>query len=553
MRETTESAIDRALSDFLTERSGLVGAEKQAFAGIVRTLSGALGDGHSCIELDETEHALVCKSRMVSDEAVLPLVLFNSRLYLARYFSYESRLVKNLQRISAITYEFPDLDEMLDLCFTTTAAKLDYQRQAARCALSKAFTIIAGGPGTGKTTTIVKIVGLLLSIFGSDLKIALAAPTGKAAIRMRESISTLVPLLSFDDDIREAIPQEALTLHRLLGARRFSPGFKHDRENPLPWDVVLVDEASMVDLALMSKLVDALKENSRLILLGDKDQLASVESGAVLADCIEALPGNVVELRTSFRFDEEISALARAVNSGDSETVWNYLDAGRLSVLQRAGENWLEQVFENYARYMTKAQTATTTEDYLHLFDLFNRFRVLCGVRNGKRGVSGINTQVEALLTQHGFPAGKDQWYVGRPIIISRNDYSKRLFNGDIGLCLPDPERNGALAVWFEQNASGPGKTSGLHRFPPTRVPACETVWAMTIHKSQGSEFDEVLIVLPDQDNQVLSRELLYTAVTRARKSVRILVEKEICALMVKRKTKRYSGLAERLATPPRE
>ena len=541
-RHITQAPIDHALSVFLAERAGLDGAEKQAFARIISFLSESLRDGHICIELTETQQRIVEKSRLVSDEANLPLVLHNSRLYLARYFSYESRLVQNFNRIATISYQLPGLDRLLESCFPGTADGPDYQRQAVRLALSRALTIIGGGPGTGKTTTIVKIVGLLLTFFGPDLRIVLAAPTGKAAVRMGESISALIPLMPFENWVREAMPKKAMTLHRLLGTPQFGAGFRHDRNNPLSWDVVLVDEASMVDLAMMSKLVDALKERSRLILLGDKDQLASVESGAVLADCIKALPDNVVELKESFRFDKEIAAFADAINRGDDEQVWTMLDGESIPALRPSGENWLEQFGDNCVRYMEKVQSTSFIGDYPCLFELFHEFQVLCAVKNGKRGVSAVNAQVERLLLQHGFRLGKEPWYQGRPVMITRNDYTTGLFNGDIGLCLPDPQRDGALGVWFEQSGGG------LRCFPPTRVPACETVWAMTIHKSQGSEYDEILIILPDQDSQVLCRELLYTAVTRARKRVSILAEKEVLAITVKRKTKRYSGLAERLA-----
>jgi exodeoxyribonuclease V alpha subunit len=542
MLETTESPLDRALSVFLSDRSGLKNSDKQLFERVVRSLSRALREGHICIELDQDEQAVMTSSRIVSEQPDMPLVLSGPRLYLARYFNYESRLVERLHNLASLSYDIPDLDTLLDQSFPPLSTGQDLQRSAASLSLSKPLSIIAGGPGTGKTTTVARIVGLLLALFGSDLRIALAAPTGKAAIRMRESISRLIPRLPFTDEVRDAFPREAVTLHRLLGTRYLGAGFKHNSNNPLPWDVVLVDEASMVDMAMMSRLVDALKENSRLILLGDKDQLSSVESGAVLADCIKALPGNVVELQKSYRFDAELASFSASVNNGDAESVWNMLEGNRIVSLKLAADDWLGQIVECYTPYLGKVQNLSSIESYPEAFTIFNKFRVLCAVKNGRKGVSGINNQVELLFDQGGFPCGNREWYPGRPVMITRNDYVLGLFNGDIGLCLPDPENNGELAIWFEQI------DGGLRRYSPARLPGCETVWAMTIHKSQGSEFDDVVIVLPEQDNQVLCRELFYTAVTRARHKVSVVVNKEICSITVSRQTKRLSGLADRLA-----
>jgi exodeoxyribonuclease V alpha subunit len=324
-----------------------------------------------------------------------------------------------------------------------------------------------------------------------------------------------------------------------LGVIKDSPRFRHRSDNPLPWDVVVVDEASMVDLALMSKLVDALKPGSRLLLLGDKDQLASVESGAVLIDLVRALPVNTVELQKTYRFDASIQELSRAVNRGDGESAWQLLaepGSGNIGLLETPLGDF---VGGRYLEYMDLA-TRVRAVGQERVFAAFNRFRILCAVRQGDRGVQGINTTVERHLTQKGYNCFSKIWYPGRPIIITRNDYSLDLYNGDIGICLPDPD-DGTLKVWFER------PDGSLKACLPYRLPQCETAYALTIHKSQGSEFDEVLVVLPEEENRVLSRELVYTAVTRARKGVLMAAGKEILIRTLARKIERFSGLRDML------
>ena len=341
----------------------------------------------------------------------------------------------------------------------------------------------------------------------------------------------------------------------------------------------------MVDLAMMSKLVDALKPGSRLILLGDKDQLASVESGAVLADCIQALPDNTVTLQQSYRFNQEISAFAQAVNRSDSETAWNLLASDSQSTsLQHLQEPLPDFIVARYIRYMEMVAALADNreeEDIRLLFDCLNQFRVLCATRHGAGGAQTLNRQVEQRLTagntpfqpdgrSSAIPGSRDTgtslsggrsssihgasdtgpslaggWYPGRPVIILNNDYGLNLFNGDIGICLPDPPSQstapGTLKVWFER------EDGSLKGYQPYRLPACETVFAMTIHKSQGSEFAEVLVVLPTADTPLLTRELIYTAVTRARTRVLIASDQAIFNAAVKRTISRSSGLHEML------
>lgn len=535
-----EASIDRVMATFLADRSGLTGHKRERLHYLVRSLFAALGEGHSCIELGDQDEALARSAKTVSTGDLTPLILSGHRLYLHRYYSYETRLAKNLWALARESIVVDGLDNLLQHWFPAVGGDPDWQREAARSSLTSRLSIISGGPGTGKTTTVVKIVGLLLACYGADFKIAVAAPTGKAAVRLQEALQQQLDGLPLSDEMKGAFPRTAQTLHRLLGVRRFSTGFNYCRSNPLLWDVVLVDEASMVDLALMDKLVDALRPGSRLILIGDKDQLASVASGAVLNDCIGALPDRVVVLRKRWRFDRRIALFADAVNSGDAARALEIMD-GKHSAVTAAGSDWQEWVGNSYHQYLDAVNACPDSDSYQSLFRIFSRFRVLCALRNGIRGADGLNAWIEGYFVKRGHDGMVRQWYPGRPVIITRNDYGRSLFNGDIGLCLRDPERRGELAVWFEQPGGSP------RSYPPALLPPCETAWAMTIHKSQGSEFDEVAIVLPEADNQILCRELLYTGVTRAGKRVVIQADRDAICAAINRRTERFGGLSERL------
>jgi exodeoxyribonuclease V alpha subunit len=289
----------------------------------------------------------------------------------------------------------------------------------------------------------------------------------------------------------------------------------------------------------MSKLVDALKPGAKLLLLGDKDQLASVESGAVLGDFIQSLPDNTVELKKTYRFDDNIKSLAESINNGDSEKAWALLENANAHNITILRSDLIEYIGKQYAQYMQEVYRSPEP-DVKKIFAVFNSFQVLCGVHYGNRGVEGINRRVESSLARWGFDCRSDSWYPGRPVLITRNDYSLDLYNGDIGICLPDLAE-GTVKVWFERS------DGGLRGYSPYRLPSCETVFAMTIHKSQGSEFDEVVVVLPDEDNRILSRELIYTAVTRAKKTVKLVTEQQVFTQALSRNIERFSGLADLL------
>jgi exodeoxyribonuclease V alpha subunit len=473
----------------------------------------------------------------VDESAPLPLVLEQNRLYLQRYWSYEDRLTQQIKAVANHHHSVDNLDALLDVYFGKQTEETDWQCEAARMTVQHSLSIITGGPGTGKTTTVVKILAVLQELAAEQpLLMALAAPTGKAAMRLRESISSNKTDLPCSDTIKELIPKNVTTLHRLLGAKPASPYFKHDANHPLIYDLVVVDEASMVDLALMSKLLDALKPSARLILLGDKDQLASVESGAVLADLTQALPTHTAELKTSHRFDDNIKQLALAVNQQHDEAAWQFLNANNDNTTLLKGDLIAYIVAQQAAYLKLIKQDANFTEIYC----AFNRFQVLCSNKEGKNSVADINVRVEQKLVQQGRIQVSGLWYIGRPVLITQNNLTLQLYNGDIGLCLSDNSQDGRLMVFFQR------PDGSVKSYLPSRIAQCETVFAMTIHKSQGSEFEEVLIVLPELINPVLTKELLYTAITRAKKTVKLVADKAVFTATIQQKVTRVTGLVDK-------
>lgn len=536
--EKRQNLLDHHFGKALVARSSMSDTEsKEQLYDLLTELSSVYGSGSSCLKVNEEEKELLKQSGVVSDQPETPLVLVKDLLYLQRYFVYESRLAAQLADLAGQTDSQIVDEDLLDQFFGQETEP-DMQRQAARVALDRRLCIISGGPGTGKTTTILKVLALLQMANNRELNIALAAPTGKAAMRLMESVGSGLEYLAIDKELAETIPQQALTLHRLLGTIRNSVQFRHNEENPLIHDVVVVDEASMVDLAMMSKLVDAMKPGSRLILLGDKDQLASVESGAVLADLITSLPDNTVTLTKTYRFDSNIKQFSDYVIQDNSEGAWALLNdqtCENVNLITGSLEQLLKEKIEPYTQLLRKPEIEIET-----LFKVFQKFQTLCAINNGPNGVENINRMVELHLSRMGFDSLSEEWYHGRPVMVSSNDYSLGLYNGDIGICLKNKE-NGSLAVWFQKS------DGGYRCYPPYRLPRCTTVFAMTIHKSQGSEFNEVLVVLPDEDARILSRELIYTGVTRAKGTVSMRCMQNVLALGLSRGVERISGLAEQL------
>ncbi|WP_036304880.1 exodeoxyribonuclease V subunit alpha [Methylobacter tundripaludum] len=545
------SRLDVAFARFLSQRTGFDPLQKQAFETIVMTASYEQNQGHSCIQIDAKARALLLASELVepnpeSRADPLPLVIEQDRLYLHRYWNYENRLALQIKAMTQAEHPIEKLDALLDRYFDMSD-ETDDQREAAKMAAKQSFSIITGGPGTGKTFTVVKILALLQELAEQPLHIALAAPTGKAAMRLQESIGFSKAKLPCSEAIKNRIPETVTTLHRLLGAMPPSPYFRHNADKPLVYDLVVVDEASMVDLALMSKLLDALKPGARLILLGDKDQLASVESGAVLADLAmaEALQNNVYTLKKSHRFGGAIKELAEAVNFQQDELAWQILSGGGDGAVQCLDEDLIDYVAAQQADYL---QLAKADAEFEQIFQAFSRFQVLCSNRQGKNSVADINYRVEQKLAEQKRIDLSCLWYPGRPVMVTQNNPALHLYNGDIGICMPDsiPSTSsgqvstGKLMVFF-QRADG-----SVKKYLPARVPHCETVFAMTIHKSQGSEFEEVLIVLPESINPVLTKELLYTAITRAKKTIKLVAGETVFTATVRQKIERVTGLVDK-------
>ncbi len=530
-----------------------------------------------------------------------PLVLEAGRLYLDRYWRYERDLADAL--IARAQQRTEDVDPValrgwLDQLFGESEG-LDRQRLAAALAVLRRLTVIAGGPGTGKTYTVTRVLALLhTQALARDpdrpLRAALAAPTGKAAARLQDSLREGLATLTLDPAVRDALARTpAFTLHRLLGTRRdVASRFRHSADDPLPHDVVIVDEASMVSLPLMAKLVDAVRGDARLVLLGDRDQLASVEAGAAFGDIcgpegsrpvlrlstptVEELretvggdlaahiepagePGvwdAIVRLDRFRRFEAEspLATVAAAIQREDSEpggtlallrdgttphdeVAVRLLDPDVDAGAPRSAQDAAVAAYAHYARLALAAAPEPG-----EVLEALNGLRVLCALRRGPQGSWAWNAEIEARLAREVAGFRTDQrWYVGRPILVTENDYGVRLYNGDVGVILADREHAERRVAVF------PATDGSLRSISPARLPACETTFAMTIHKSQGSQFDHALVVLPEQSSPVLTRELVYTAVTRATRRTTLLARERILQEAIARPVQRATGLQHRL------
>ena len=581
-------------------------------SSLLKSLDGATW----CKALEAS--ALVAQAGDVSEAAAQrPLVLSDRRLYLRRYWTYERRIDAALRRrLAQVETVLSDLPQRLDALFGPAShapdALIDWQKLACALATRGAFSIITGGPGTGKTTTVVRLLALLQSPAverGKPLRIRLAAPTGKAAARLTESISHQVQSLQVPEDVRQKIPSEVTTVHRLLGSRPGTRHFRHHAGNPLPLDVLVVDEASMIDLEMMANLLDALPPHARMVLLGDKDQLASVEAGAVLGDlCRDAEAGmysaltqawlesvsgedlarsglqegddqhhalaqQVVMLRHSRRFvaGSGIGQLAKLVNQQQDQEARALLAARQYAdlfslvlkgeqdralsrlLLDGHGDGEGPQGYRHYLGVMhaQRPQNLTQIEDprcvewARHVLNAFDEFQLLCAVRKGPWGVEGLNRRITETLFSAGLIESDHQWYEGRPVLMTRNDYGLGLMNGDIGIALrlpegPIEENRQALRVAFPRN-DGSG---GVRFVLPSRLNDVETVYAMTVHKSQGSEFAHTALILPEALNPVLTKELIYTGITRAKHWFSLIEPRQgVFEEALRRKVKRLSGL----------
>lgn len=453
-------------------------------------------------------------------------------LYLDRYWLEEQQVCDDILRMITArpARQVPDLDRLFPPGF-------EEQRAAAELALSQGLTVLTGGPGTGKTTTVARLLALLAG--GTRLRIALAAPTGKAAARLQEAVQLEVDKLDAAD--REALSGlHATTLHRLLGSRPdTSARFRHNRANRLPHDVIVVDETSMVSLTMMARLLEAVRPEARLILVGDPDQLASVEAGAVLADLVDGLgAGRIAELRTSHRFGESIGRLAAAIRVGDADTVVDVLGGGGEHIEWVDTEEPADQLRKVLVPNAIALRTAAILGDADAASAILTEHRLLCAHRRGPFGVRYWNHQVERWLSEMTGEPIWSTWYAGRPVLVTANDYGLNLYNGDTGVTVL---RDGVLRAVI----------AGTHRleFATGRLAEVDTMHAMTIHKSQGSQADEITVLLPPQDSRLLSRELFYTAVTRAKKKIRVVGPESSVRAAVERRAVRASGLARRLSS----
>ncbi|BDY29806.1 exodeoxyribonuclease V subunit alpha [Mycolicibacterium mageritense] len=461
------------------------------------------------------------------------LRLFGDLLYLDRYWLEEQQVCDDVLALVAARPAdgAPDVARLFPEGF-------EEQRAAANVALSQGLTVLTGGPGTGKTTTVARLLALLAeqaALAGRPaLRIALAAPTGKAAARLQQAVQLEVYRLDLIDRRRLAGLQ-ATTLHRLLGARPdTSSRFRHHRANRLPHDVIVVDETSMVSLTMMARLLEAVRPQTRLILVGDPDQLASVEAGAVLADLVDGLgERGVAALRTSHRFGESIGALASAIRVGDADRALEVLAAGgdHIDWVTSDATDRLREVLVPHALAMRQAAILGDGRAALATLD---EHRLLCAHRRGPYGVAQWNRQVERWLTEETGEPLWATWYAGRPILVTANDYGLKLYNGDTGVTVATPD--GLRAV-----------VGGAGSFAPGRLTEVETMHAMTIHKSQGSQADEVTVLLPEVESRLLTRELFYTAVTRAKTRIRVVGAEPEVRAAITRQAVRATGLRKRL------
>ncbi len=608
-------AIDYFLAREICKTQKLNADNGLLFHSIILTAQ-ALREGHSCLNIDakatldqetlywhnpETDHAgytlpdvnqwhKKLSSLAITKDDKQPLVYENHRLYLRRYWQFEQELAtyikalikkqdepfnpffkqpfKQEQAKQVLKQLFPcaNIDRNIN-----NSIEIDWQKVAVANALIHPFTMIVGGPGTGKTFTVTKVLAALQILSDTPLKIAMLAPTGKAAQRLNESIQKakfdLYQNKIVNEQILESIPDNASTVHRLLGVIPGSNNFRYHQAYHLPYDVLLVDEISMIDLPLMTRLMRAVPSHCKIIMLGDADQLPSVAAGSILADLaprqspayshqsallLNELTGfklavlqdntpnldHLCILQKSYRFDGkgEIGQLAKQVIKGKATQSWNYLQSGQQQIhyiADKTFEQWLNNKVEKYY-YPLFDQNSSIEEG----FECLSHFRFLAATRLGEQGVININDLVEQALRNKGLISTKNEFYPGKPVMVTENHYNVGLYNGDTGLLWLNTE--GKLYAVFQEKDKMRWLSLG-------RLPKVETVYAMTIHKTQGSEFKHVALVLPERDSLVLSRELLYTGITRASQQLSVFADKAIFKLAVNRKVQRYSGLEEKV------
>ncbi len=579
------SPFELQLAKFMGKLARGEKEDKELLSQVVMLLGRAVSTGNVCLPLPQLGMLLeqnfslsinesVLSEKLMATEVVAiegkkkPLVLDKQHnLYFYRYWRAENILAENIgkrQNKLLPVNNKRETRKLLQELFPDTKSPNRGQKTAVAMSLLKSLSVISGGPGTGKTYTVARILAAAISSSENKLRVGLAAPTGKAAVRLQESV--IKAKNSLPVNLAKDIPEQATTIHRLLGWRPGAENFFYNQTNRLPLDLLVLDEASMIDVLLMSALLQALPDDSRLIFLGDQYQLSSVEAGNLFADLCRPSPvsssmltelstvmvdfnpdepllqsDTVIRLNTSYRFGfaSGIGNLAQAVNKGDLIGLAQVLATGYddLSFYDYKKANSITMDLQN--KIKDGYQKMLEAKDVTEAFAWLNKFRILSPLRRGQYGVDGLNNLSEQVLLTHGCIATKDEFYQGRPIIILSNNYGQNLFNGDTGLIWADEQ--GQLLAWFQ------GEDGRLFNVSLAMLPRHDTAYAITVHKAQGSEFAEVMLVLPAEDSLALSRELVYTGVTRAKNKLYFFASLPVLEKAVNRKTTRFSGLADML------
>lgn len=564
LRTFNEAGVIDAADVHVAQRlSAMSGESDPQVALAVALLVRALRGGSVCVDLRSAEALADIGTDTATGSAELPWppvdgwmaavraspllgspevlrIYHENLLYLDRYWREEQQVADDLLALlkAHAPTVVPDLARLFPPGY-------EEQREAATIALAQGFTVLTGGPGTGKTTTVARLLALFAEQAepsgDARLRIALAAPTGKAAVRLQQAVQLEIDQLDTVD--RERLSGlKATTLHRLLGSRPDnSSRFRHHRGNRLPHDVIVVDETSMVSLTMMARLLEAVRPQTRLLLVGDADQLASVEAGAVLADLVEGLTGRddtrVAALTTSHRFGASIGELASGIRVGDADRVIDMLRTGDEHIEWINTDDWTERLRNVLLPHALRLRQAAVLGDAAAAVATLDEHRLLCAHRRGPYGIAHWNRQVERWLTEATGEPIWSPWYAGRPVLIAANDYGLGLYNGDTGVTILT---DGALRAVIA-GAAGPLD------FPTSRLGDIETMHAMTIHKSQGSQTDEVTVLMPPEDSRLLTRELFYTAVTRAKAKVRVVGSEAEVRAALDRRAIRATGLRLRL------
>ncbi len=563
MYNIEDKKIDFFISRFLLERlpetSTLTKEDITQISDIINKLGKNFLNGDTCLAINDKDSELLLKSGIAGKDEKKPLVVDRGMLYFQKYWLYEKDIAEILKKKASSKKDISEpIREKLDKLFPSNNNSINYQKLAAIVALSSELCIISGAPGTGKTTTVAKIIDLMISE-NSDIKIAVAAPTGKAVARVRESVQNA--LKSKEIENSDKFPKDFFTIHRLLKVSQNLDTFRYNSSNKLPYELLIVDEVSMVDTLLMRNLLKALKDRAILILIGDKDQLASVESGAIMAEICsigkinsystkfleknnlngKLLPSEIeftdsmVELKENYRFKDSAGIYNLSNLIKDSE---NISESDIDNIFKNSSDiKWFEfsDKFPEELQKMILAhfQAVASAKNIEEMFEEFNKLMLLTPYRNGNFGIEFFNSYINKLLLNKGLVTKDTVWFNGKPLIINKNDYSLKLFNGDIGLCF-----QGEIYFKYENNFIS--KT-------PDFLNNYDICHSMTVHKSQGSEFDNIILLLGNRDSDILTKELIYTAITRAKSKVFIWGEKDIFIKGLNTKVKRVSALSRRL------